>query len=195
MAQKNKKQNKMPPKASQLKNETQKCNNALLFWSAVPGYCIDRLQPFQCLIFVAVCHSVASFSTSVLHFSQSLHVGNLISQCFNKSNSLLGWDLKPFFAFKTLLLLLPFILFGTCFILSSCYFCLNLNYSNSGGSGTQWWHSGQTILHARETAVHPQEVQWGGESSGLRKEGQIYRETKKCRDRRTERFAILALIL
>ncbi len=89
----------MPPKASQLKNETQKCNNALLFWSAVPGYCIDRLQPFQCLIFVAVCHSVASFSTSVLHFSQSLHVGNLISQWFNKSNSLLLRS-QAFFCFQ-----------------------------------------------------------------------------------------------
>ncbi len=108
MAQK--KQNKMPPKASQLKNETQKCNNALLFWSAVPGYCIDRLQPFQCLIFVAVCHSVASFSTSVLHFSQSLHVGNLISQCFNKSNSLL-------------------VEISSLFLLSRrCYYCCHLYF-------------------------------------------------------------------
>lgn len=136
MAQKNKKQNKMPPKASQLKNETQKCNNALLFWSAVPGYCIDRLQPFQCLIFVAVCHSVASFSTSVLHFSQSLHVGNLISQCFNKSNSLLV-EISSLFLLSRRCYYCCHLYFLARFILSSCYFCLNLNYSNSGGSGTQ----------------------------------------------------------
>lgn len=101
---------KMPPKASQLKKRNKKCNNTLLFWSAVPGYCIDRLQPFQCLIFVAVCHSVASFSTSVLHFSQSLHVGNVISQCFNKSNSLL-------------------VEISSLFLLSMyCYYCCHLYF-------------------------------------------------------------------
>uniref|UniRef100_A0A673HE97 Choline transporter-like protein n=1 Tax=Sinocyclocheilus rhinocerous TaxID=307959 RepID=A0A673HE97_9TELE len=86
-----------------------KCNT-LLFWSAVTGYCIDRLQPFQCLIFVAVCYSVASFSTSVLHFSQSLHVGNVISQCFNKSNSL-------------------FVEISSLFLLSRhCYYCCHLYF-------------------------------------------------------------------
>lgn len=151
---------KKASKVIQLKNKTIKEEKkeciALIFWSALTGYCIDRLQPFQCLIFVAVCRSIASFSTSVLHFSQSLHVVNVISQCFNKLNSLFA-EISSLFVSQG----------ATVGVYTTV--CLNLNCSNSGGSGTQWWHSGQTILHARETAVHPQEVQWGAENSGLDK--------------------------
>lgn len=111
---------KKAPKVSELKNKTIKEKKSVMPCILVcSGYCIDRLQPFQCLIFVAVCLSIASFSTSVLHYSQSLHVVNVISQCFNKLNSLC-WDLKPFFALKVMLLLL----FGKCFMLRSCY-CLS----------------------------------------------------------------------
>lgn len=125
--------------------------------------------------------------------------------CFNFLNlcmwlmwspsALINWTLsllrsQAFYSLKVLLLLLAFILFGKCFMLRSCC-CLNLNCSNSGGSGTQWWHSGQTILHARETAVHPQEVQWGGEISGLGQDKKI--DTKNCRDREIDRHAIIAL--
>lgn len=97
-----------------------KNNNTLVFWSAVTGYCIARLQSFQCLIFVAVCHSVASFSTSVLHFSQSLHVGNVISQCFNKSNSL--FEISRLFLLSRLCFSCWLLYFLTRFMLRSCCF-------------------------------------------------------------------------
>jgi len=68
------------PKVSELKkqNNQREKKSVLPYILVCSGNCIDRLQPFQCLIFVAVCRSIASFSTSVLQFSQSLHVVNVI---------------------------------------------------------------------------------------------------------------------